>query len=244
MKWLVLMLCCALPLFAAEADMNELIVNLGDQEFDVRDRATRKLSDLTPEYIKIFLDKAKEEKDPEVAYRFRVIAEEIFEKKLLRTYKEYRQMFGCFDCTMDRQFIVKTVEETVDDPTLVERIRRYFRRDYTYAGVTIEWIPDGSTLNGKCQRWDFVESIAGLARIEDSPLADEEYEFTIRRYKDPSKMKTEEGFFDGDNKDYETLKVKVKAGWKPESQISPLDEMKLKQKLWHEYLIQIGVIKE
>lgn len=244
MRYFLLLIFATLPLFSAEED---LIKQLADDNYDIREMATDKLGNTVASNIEKFLLMAIDEKDAEVQMRLRSAARLIYERSVLRTENSWRDLHGTLDYEGQVRYSIKEQEPPDRPPENIvegamEKIKEYYQREYVEEGICVDWIPEGSPLEGKLERWDMIEKIDDRGLYETAFRADKEYELTVRRYKEPEKMYTNENdcYVDKSNKDYEVLKIKIKAGWKSDEKVDQQKAHELREFLWREHLNTLG----
>jgi len=241
---LILTLLCS-SIFAAES-MDEMIVKLAVEDFDIRERATAELGKYPEEFAHKFLEMARAEKiDPEVQYRLRSAAFLIFCNTVLLKNDEWRLMHGSL--LVESRMVYRTEQrQTGEESEQQQQQHNYYHHNYdNVAGHIVDWIPDDKPIYKILNRYDIIESIDdGNGTVQSGQelsrlmiRADKEYKLTVRRYKDTEKILSENNnnFINPDLTDFETLTLKVKAGWKDEKEVNPKDEYVLLDKLWKEF---------
>jgi hypothetical protein len=90
MRVILLFVLCA----SCAASEVELIPKLADDDFDERERVTEALSTYPAEYAKKFIIQSYSEPEPEIAWRLRVAAKHIFERKILTQDDRWKRLHG------------------------------------------------------------------------------------------------------------------------------------------------------
>jgi len=224
MKLILATLALVTCFFATPAELDDLIKEFENDSFDKREAASAKLSEYPEEYAKKFLQMADKATDPEVRERLRVCAKNVYFNKMLPKQKRWRELYGRLPFDAHRVF--RQEEFTKEDGTV--------SNEYGCRNVIVR-IPDDSTslhegdIIIKCDKME-------VARIGVLTLADEEYEFTVRRWKGEALEKILSTLQppDGDE-DYSEMKIKVKARWGTKNEIDAEQARDVFDNLWNTY---------
>lgn len=241
---LLLAICCSA---FAEDDTDNLIKQLGDNEFDLREKATAKLSQYPEEYIEKFLNLAKDSTDPEIAYRLHLAAESVFIQKVLPKTDDWRKLYGSLGLEI---FYATVYNKRYSAETPGEPGHMYYEYDRAVLGVSC--VDPDSSCKGKINDFDVIVAIDELNLLDfyngcyavtpNTVIADKEYTVTLRRYKDTSSIHDNRQI-PGNEVESEALTVKVKAGWKDEQFVDQNKKEEIIKRHWRNYLIKRGEIK-
>ncbi len=226
----------AFSLGAAET-MDVLVEKLASEDFDIREKATKELGNYPEEFAQKFLAMASKSNDAEVSYRLRSAARLIFSQIILGKDDSWLLMHGSLRLEGRAISIIVTADKNDEQ-----------EQNYGYAqhtreiGFIVDFIFNDSPASNLKQA-DIIEEIIEDAdgiktKQEITKLrAGREYILKVRRYKDTMKMFLESNnyYIDAENKDYETLELKVKTGWKSDKELNVNDEYALAEKLWKEF---------
>lgn len=219
MKIFLVLLFLASSLFAADIDINALVSQLGNDDFDMREQAQAKLAELPIEYASKFISRSKVEEDPEIQWRLRNVAKGIVLRRLIYPSVKWRTLHGTLGVTG------ASVWTRYGEPL-----------GFIAAATDIE-----SDAHEKVKQYDVITAVdTEMGSVNDMTFtADEVYTVKIRRYKNTNFI-SEQSKIDPDDKDFEDLEVKIKAGWKDHREVSRKAEEIIIEKLWDEFLISIG----
>lgn len=217
---------------AAASEMDDLVGKLASEDFDTREQATSKLAAYPEEYAKKFLDMSHKAEDPEVAYRLRVAAKAVYTNRVVVKSNEFRYIHG--EIGIIGQYMnIYDVDTYMRDGEVAQRFV------CSGAGYFVNIINDGA--KEKIHDRDVIMSMKGIdgtwVSIYDMQvMADAEYDFTLRRYKDPESVgNNSQGYIDNTNKDFEEITVRVKAGWKEDKFVDHVKEFTLIERSWNAF---------
>lgn len=216
---------CALILISNMAfcgeKLNSLLEQLDNEDYDVREMATLRLSTFPAEYARRFI-KLSYTSDAEVRHRLQMIAKEIFYNNVMTKDDRYKRVFG----SIGFDYIDFAFNEGPADTTVY--------------GAFVKNVYLQECADGILQECDLICEIDGISvahfrRQHDVQyglvIPGQEYVLSIRRYADITAIR-ERGGPTGDDK-YEIKKVKIIAGKKKQDQVNK-DAWEQLQKLSNE----------
>jgi hypothetical protein len=228
-------LCLAMLLFTQillaatpEQKMETIIPLLESDDFDVREKATRELVDLGEQAVPSLTKRYKAEAQPETKWRLMAAIKGIFIEKTLPKDPRYRKLYAEagfevyaeYDYDQQGQGPIET-----DD----QGHQYMVRRQPTLLGLKVN--ADGFEGAADLKGDDLITEIDGNSIEENfEPMAGQEYEMTVRRFKAENP--------DYRHGEYETKKIKVRVGWKEDRFLSDHAKsqiIKLEDEAWREY---------
>jgi hypothetical protein len=207
---------------------------IGEDDFEIREAATQKLSELPEDKLQWLIDRHMATlKNHEVSTRFYIAAEKVFYKTTLFKRVEYR----AFRATIG----VDTVSCWI----------KQISYSSPFSGIEtksngmecVKFINDDSPCKDFLKIGDIIESITKEDGTQAPPnetnlLAGEEIEITIRRYAEPEKAFIDGDFgyrtFDEANMDFKTSKHKIVVAWSLVYSKESDEEIRLRQ--WRIFL--------
>ena len=217
---LVLILLFTTSCFAA--DRAELMAQLNDGSFDVRELATDTLSkQLSIDDVETLLKQSKEEKLAEVAYRERKIAYRIFLREVTMWSKPYLLLHGALPAA----YSISSCADGTGEPHWVPCLI-----------MAAPGVP-------QILKWDIVVKIDGewLKDWQEPPNFERDhlYQLTIHRYKDTTAIS--DGHSSSSNPDdYDEIIIPVTAADKDHRLVDEVAEDKVIADAWDAYLIAHG----
>lgn len=222
MKTLAILLCFVTGM-ALGSEMDDLVVQLGNDDFEIREKATAKLSDYPEEFVKKFLDMAQKENDPEIRYRLHVVAKHVFIRKVVSQSDDWLFLHGTLGIEITRQNICKI---EIDPNTNV-------RQWVNYETVFIIDFCKDEIVGDNIKQWDRIMSIEDVTLDQIKVKPGKEYKITLRRYKNVEKIQNAQ--MDLEDKEYEEKEVKIKAVEKEAKFVDPADEFRISETQWLAY---------
>lgn len=206
------------------ADPGNILDKLGDEDFEVREAASAKLATYPAEWVKTFMLLAVQQDDPEVAYRLKLAAKQVYINTVITKSKEWRTLHGCFPFGGDHTNVFQVEERGADqNPSRVTT--------YITSGYLVLWVDD--SVKPWIHSRDFImECSDGVYWSDIKVAAGDTYTLSLRRYKDPESVAKDCTYVDDANKDFETVEVKVTAVWKDPRLVPWMEEDKIISSQW------------
>jgi hypothetical protein len=219
--------CAALtvPAFAGEKNAKGVIQRLTDDDFEVREAASRELESFPKEFAARFLNlSSAANTDQEAGERLVAAARYIFEHQIATADERWRRLYGHAGLSYERVYNEERYQPTARLRSLI--------------GLAVSWVDERGPSAGKLKRWDVITHIDGVSvrerDIDTALLAAGEHELTLWRYRESDAIGTRD-FIDPYDTDFEVLKVKLIAGWKDAEQVSQSKRADLLARLWQDY---------
>ena len=221
------------------AEIDDLVKQLTNEDYDIRQTATDKLSKYPEEYIERFYKMSLATDDPELRSRLRIASQGVFYKTRMQKNEEWLFFHGYLGLegkTIQQNVIVETTEKQKNANGEEVEIKHQYR--YDVIGYIIEFISEDNK-NEKIEQFDMiieingekVENVYGSIKVK----ADSEYKLKIRRFKDKKIFEQYSINVDGQEHE-EDFTVTIKAKWKEDRQINLSEEFLLADKLWKQQL--------
>lgn len=227
-----LLLCLVLAGSAWGTETDDIIARFDDEDFDVREAATAALSHYSLEWAKTFLARAAKEETPEIAYRLRLAAKQIYFNESISKSREWLTLHGCLPFGGDptNLYNIEDRDASQGGPNRVTT--------YVDCGYLVLWIDDSAKDQIKSR--DLVMTCTeGLSWGDIKVEAGKEYQLSLRRYKDPESVGKDASYIDNGNKDFDTKEVTVKAIWKDPRQVPWMDEDAIIQSQWRKFCARL-----
>jgi len=209
------------------SELDDTIILLGNEEFEIREKASEKLNLYPEEYAKKFLDMSNDAKDPEIRYRLRGAAKQVFARTIVSKTDEWLLLHGDLGLEFNRASSYRQEVDAENNTTNV------------YETIFIVNFMNSEIVGDKIKQWDVIKSIQGIDLQQsgyDTTVKAKmgvEYEVVIHRYKKTDGI--ENGQFDPTDKEFEEIKIKLKVGVKDERFVNPLDEMRIIDCEWKKF---------
>lgn len=219
---------------ASTSDIGDLVKDLSDDRFEVREDANIKLGRLPSKYAKKFALMSRDgQYDLETRTRLLRASRIIYLRKIFPTTERYLRLFGLigfeyeainydeeYGCEGDRDWAEEEVEEEAEDGEEGPPWENGYKVVVTY--------PD-TDADDKLRRWDLVIEVDGESPEEffevpissdynyshyGPALAGKEYEFTVRRFSNIKAIEKRGWLHPPEAGEYKDIKIKVRAGHK------------------------------
>lgn len=229
-------LCLTLLLLAPVASaatledkISKILPLLESDDFDVREQATRSLTDLGEEAVEAIARLYKAETQPESKWRLMAAVKGIYLERVLPKDPRYRKLHADagFEVYAEYDYNAHGMGPIESD----QEGHQYMRREPKLVGLRLS----GDGLGGAeaLKNGDTITHVNG-AEVTDGfePMAGEEYEFAVTR------KTTKEAEGGGYTENSENLKVRVRVGWKEEQFLSDHTRTQLatlRLEAWREY---------
>lgn len=220
MKLLAILILATSAAMASELD--DLITQLGNDEFEKREQASFKLNAYPEEYIKKFMDRSKIEKDPEIRYRLQSAAKQVFTRTVVERCDEWLILHADVGLEFSHTSTYRTEVDAEN------------RSVTTYEVIYVVNFVNSEIIGDKIKQYDVVKAIDGNTDLNSmKPKMGKEHEIILHRYKNVEQIQN--GNFDAADKEFEEIKVKIKVGAKEDRFINPIDEMMIIDSQWKKF---------
>ena len=221
------------------AEIDQLINNLGAENFDQRENASEELSTYSSGYCSIFLKLSETSNDPEIAWRLKRVSHEIFKRQIFTKDERWKRLHGTLGIEINR-ICSSDDSESRERDREIERERTY--EEQTTIGYRIEFVQMDGPATTILKQSDVIIEINGkkVTDVEQEQYNDygfikpnQQYSLKLIRHKEPQpdadgNMPPEENPFVGD----ETTVIIQSSIHKEVTE----REDKLLEALWNEYL--------
>lgn len=191
------------------------VSQLADDDFDKREEVTEQLSQLPEEYASKFLRQSCEEGDPEIRYRLRIVAYNIFLRTILRRDDRWRRLHGWLGMELSVHYDHNSPES------------QNMRGSYKVDGFHIDWIGIDTPADcGKISTGDIILQVNGMdiADLTDT----KNYGYGWEKLGDTFKLKVMH-FVEGIDS---IVEVTVTAVETPEYKVNFVSDEELYHELW------------
>lgn len=97
MRYIILILLVVSTSVFSEDSLDSLIIQLDNENFEIREEASIKLSLYSKEYAEVFIKLSQKEENPEIRERLFRAGKDVFYNKLVKEYREYTNKLGRLD---------------------------------------------------------------------------------------------------------------------------------------------------
>lgn len=228
-----MLLCLILLAGSVEgAEPDSIIAQFDNDDFDIREAASEALGRYPLDWAKRFMAMSAKEDNPEIAYRLRLAARQIFFNQVTAKSREWRTLHGCLPFGGDHTNIFKVEDHDGANGT-PNRVCTFVD-----SGYLVLWVDD--SVKDKIHSRDLVMSCTeGVYWGDIKVEAEKEYTLSLRRYKEPESVARDTTYVDVGNTDYTVVEVKVTAVWKDPRTVTWMDEESIIQAKWKQYCLEL-----
>lgn len=221
-------------------DLDKLLVQMDDEDFDVREEAMDALIWSFPEHyaMKFYTMSKDASLSLEVRTRLKIVAKRIVLERKVPQTEQYRRLF----CLVGFSYTVQWSEYDEYERAEGDEYVQYYPVDSSKViGIKIDLVWPLQWADGLLKEWDVITHADGepIEKFLDHPLvnwglfmAGREYVLTVRRYKNIEEIKARGAILPSKDKEYETLKIKAKVEWKDAYRVNQDKVEQIKKNAW------------